>query len=363
MPSAILYGFIFFITGVLSEYTVRIEDYLKEEKVKKIIFILLILSIPAFFAGIRYEVGTDYLNYVNIFSGIRKNGFNSRFELGFNLINYTVAQFGGDVQIVFFIMFLLTILFVYLFLYEYRNQLNIGIGIFIFLVMFYNSSLNIVRQGLATMIALYAIQFMDKQKLKPFLFFVLLATSFHVGAIVLIPVYIVYNLLLHQRMLYRVIFYVVFLLVLANYQIIVEVISIEILNTDKYLYLARDSERNIALGAFVLYAPHLLVGFIFYEGLMRENKSFKLFYFLLVIGYLMGFLPAFGAPMPLRRIANFFTAANIWLVPYYYQYFKTKTNYSWLIPLLIFYVLLTWYAMYILGGNADTVPYNTIFNF
>lgn len=362
MPSTILYLSIFFVTGILSEYSVRLKDYLIEEKVKKILFILFALFIPSLFAGIRYGIGTDYNNYTDIFTAINTGVGNNPTEIGYTILNFIVGQFGGSIQTVFFIMSFLTMLFVYLFLIEYKENISVGIGMLIFLIMFYNMSYNIVRQVLAMTITLYATKYLDKKKPKSFVLFILLAMSFHAGAVILLPLYWVYNSFPNKRKFYRVMIYIVYFLALANYQNIVEFVSLNILGTEKYLYLAKDAGGNLALGSVVQFAPHLLIGFVFYDGLMEENKSFKFFYFLLVIGYLTGLLPAFGAPIVLRRIGGFFTITNVWLVPYYYRYFKHKENYFWLVPLLIIYMLLLWYVMYIMGGDAETVPYNTIFN-
>ena len=362
MISTVLYLSVFFATSILSAYSVRLDDYLVEEKVKKIFFMMFILFIPSFFAGIRYGIGTDYNNYSDIFTAIHTGVGNNPTEIGYTILNAIVGKLGGNVQIVFFIMSFLTMFFVYLFLMDYRKSISVGIGMLVFLTMFYNMSYNIVRQVLAITISLYAMRCIDKQKPKSFIFFVLFAMTFHAGAVIILPLYFVYNSFPNKRKLYRIVIYIVYFLALTNYQTIVEFVSLNILDTEKYLYLTRDAGENLALGTVVQYAPQLLIGFVFYDELMEGNKSFKFYYFLLVIGYLTGLLPAFGAPIVLRRINSFFTISNVWLLPYYYRHFKNKENYSWLVPIVIIYMLLFWFVMYIMSGNAETVPYNTIFN-
>lgn len=362
MPSVILYLSIFFITGVLFEYSEYLDKYLIEEKFKKILFVTCIMFIPSFFAGIRSGVGTDYDNYSAIFTAINTGVGNNPTEMGYTFLNYIIGQFGGNIQTVFFIMSFLTLLFIYLFLYEYRSSIGIGLGILVFLISYYNMSYNIVRQVLAISISLYSMNFIDKRKSKHFVFFILLAMSFHAGAVIMLPLYIFYNNFVNKRRLFRVLTYLVYFLALANYQYIVEFVSLNILGTDKYLYLTKNLGTNLGLGAVVRYAPQLLIGFVFYDELLLNNKSFKLYYFLLVMGYLTGLLPAFGAPIVLNRIGSFFSIANVWLIPYYYQYFKYKENYNWIVPTLIIYILMVWFVMYIIGGDSETVPYNTIFN-
>lgn len=363
MGSVVLYLSIFFISSSFLNYSERFDKMFIEEKVKKIIYIVFVLSIPAFFAGIREGIGTDYNNYSNIFTAINTGVGNNPTEMGYTLLNYIVGKLGGDIQIVFFIMSFLTFLFVYLFLNHYQKSISISIGMLVFLIMFYNMSYNIVRQVLAIAISLYAMKYIDEKKPKLFIIFHALAMMFHAGTIVLLPMYILYNHFSNKRKLFRIIVYFVYFFALANYSNIVEFISVIILGTDKYLYLTRDTGGTLGIGALVQYAPQLIIGMTFYDDLIKKNKSFKLYFFLLVIGYLTGLLPAFGAPIVLRRVASYFTVANVWIVSYYYRYFKNKDNYFWIVPSMIIYMLFLWYVMYIIGGDAETVPYNTIFNF
>src|SRR5699024_373016 len=191
------------------------------EKVKKIFLMMFILFIPSFFAGIRYGIGTDYNNYSDIFTAIHTGVGNNPTEIGYTILNAVVGKLGGNVQIVFFIMSFLTMLFTYLFLYEYKNSLSVGIGMIVFMIMLYNSSFNMVRQALAITISLYAMKFIDNYKPKHYSFFILLAMTFHAGAIVMLPLYIIYNWVLNKRKLYRIGMYIFYLIILLIYSVIV----------------------------------------------------------------------------------------------------------------------------------------------
>jgi hypothetical protein len=104
LKSFFIYFFIFLITSIFAEISSKVKS-----KAIKIPFITITLFIPAFFAGIRYGIGTDYFAYVRVFNKIAA-GIPVRTEFGFNFLNKIVGNFGGNEQIVFFIMSFLTIL-------------------------------------------------------------------------------------------------------------------------------------------------------------------------------------------------------------------------------------------------------------
>ena len=84
--------------------------------------------------------------------------------------------------------------FVYLFLKRYEGQISTGLGFFIYLLLFYNTSLNVVRQGIAIPIILYSFKFIDDRKPVSYLLFVLIAGSFHISSIVVLPFYYLFHL-------------------------------------------------------------------------------------------------------------------------------------------------------------------------
>jgi len=141
--SVLIYASIALITSLFSELSVKVKN-----KWIRGFCLLLTLFIPSFFAGVRYGIGTDYFAYERIFNNL-KCGYEVRTEFGYNLINYLIAKLGGNIQHVFFVVSLLTILFMYLSLYEYKDKISVGLGIFVFMLLYYQSSYNVVRQFLA----------------------------------------------------------------------------------------------------------------------------------------------------------------------------------------------------------------------
>lgn len=358
LSSTLIYTTMFIVTSILAELTAKHRNTTLEDKIGKVIFIAFTLCIPSILSAIRYGIGTDYFNYVRIFENVN-SGISTRSEPGYVLLNFIVGSLGGNIHHLFFIVSFMTILFVYLFLNTYKEEFSIGLGIFIYLILYYNISLNIVRQSLAVVIVLYAFKFIEKRKALKFYLFIGIAMLFHVSAIVILPFYYIYNNLANKSILLKLFIYIVIFIAIVNYQTFIEFIGINILRNPYYLHYAQSEAVDMGIGLFIIYAPTVMLGAIFYNKLNSINSNFKFYYFLLIIGFILRLLPYFGASS-LERIADYFLVSQVWLVPFYYRTFNVK-NYSVLFSnfLIIFYMIHWFYLVIVLGG-AGTVPYTTI---
>lgn len=360
MGSTFTYLIIFSVTGLLTELSSRLSINNRLDKILNFLFTLIVLSIPAFFAGIRYGIGTDYFNYVSIFKNASFNSI-SRIEPGYNLINIVVREAGGNEHIFFFIISILTWFFIYQFLFHYRKNISVGLGMFIALLLFYNYSFNIVRQMLAISISLYSFKYIDLKKKIPFVLTALLATSIHGSSIIILPFYYLFNSLGNKRRVYKILIYVGIFIAIINYSAIVEFVSQNILNDGYYLKYAQEVESELGFGLLIISIPFLLPGIVFYKKLSDRNSSFDLYLFLTIISFLLRLIGYFGAPN-LNRIGYFFNVASIWLIPFYFTELKSSRKWYWVPILSIIGILIYWYYTFIIEAGAGTIPYNTIFN-
>lgn len=146
--------------------------------------LLLVLCFAVFF-GVRYDVGTDYLAYLygylhDIDVGKGEVLFEGLTHLFQSLDLHFAWYFGviAFIQALFFYMafnrdrFILPLLTFFLFMN----------GDFMFLM-------NGMRQAIALCIWVYALKFIEKQKLWHYLFWCLVAYGFHSSAVVLVVLY------------------------------------------------------------------------------------------------------------------------------------------------------------------------------
>lgn len=360
VESSILYFFIFLVTSILAEFSSKLRIQTKIERLLKIFMVLITISIPAFFAGIRYGIGTDYFTYVTIFENIDKN-FSGRAEIGYQILNWIVKSLNGNVHIVFFIISFITIFFVYLFLNDYKMQISVGLGMFVFLLLYYNFSFNAVRSAVSIAISLYSYKFIVSKEQGKFLFYAILSSSFHISAILTIPFYYIYNYFGKKNKYSRLLIYILIIITMINYDYLLLFASKYVFKNNYYLNYLPTGETNFGIGLFVIFGPLILPGIVFYKDLNNKNSNFKFYFFILITGFILKFVGYFGGDF-LNRIAEHFLVSLVWIAPYYFTVFIKRKDKFLFALLVVFWIILYWYLNFIQQGFNETVPYITIFN-
>lgn len=358
--SGFLYLSIFLTTSLLAELSTKLKNKITIDRISKGLLIVLLLFIPSFFSGIRYGIGTDYFSYVKMFDRIN-NGVLINTEIGYKLLNYLIGVLGGNVQILFFLVTFITFSFVYFFLRNYRGTISVGLGMFVFFLLYYSFSFNAVRSSISMAISLYSYKFIEERKILKFIIFSLLSLSFHNSAIITLPMYFLYNYFGEKNKFHRVIIYLIIIVLIANYQPIIQYASINIFEDPKYLRYATGVEPSIGIGLFVIFAPFILPGLVYYKELINEDSRFKFYFFMFLSGYIIKFVGYFGGEY-LNRIAEHFIVVLVWLIPYYYSYFKKRKETYLIAVSILVWTVLYWYINFIYIGTHQTVPYISIFN-
>ncbi|KRM21028.1 EpsG family protein [Latilactobacillus graminis] len=160
--------------SVISKYFITIEYVF--------IFILMVLL-----AGLRYNVGTDYVLYSGYQIPMVLEGQDANVEPLYQLL----IRFGnmlGSYQWIFFFTHFIILFFILKFIKE--QSLNSVLSIYILIFgTFYNFSLNVMRQSLATAIFLYSIKYIYEKRYFRYFFLILVAYFFHHSSILFVPFY------------------------------------------------------------------------------------------------------------------------------------------------------------------------------
>jgi len=188
----------YFIVGSLfGLYCLLLELFNTE---KKLTALLPAITLMAIFIGLRdFSIGTDTLNYVTIYKYIPslgdylshfETGFHgNRMEIGFFILLSVFKSFSisAPIMLVFVSFISLTVL-----AYAYKRIApNYYLAIFIYTVsiFFFSLEYNILRQGLATSFVVLALYFLIENRKLLYLFFVAIAASFHVIALLSLCIY------------------------------------------------------------------------------------------------------------------------------------------------------------------------------
>ena len=161
-------------------------------KVRLICKLLLIL-VPTILAGIRYNVGTDFLTYIKMYDnlkGIECIDYFTKYaaifdiEPSFYIISRFAYLFFDSVKVVFYIYELIIVIFVVSALERFNVRKMLPLSIYIFFLYFIPISFNLIRHTAALAIIFYALSYFYEEKYFKFIIYVFLATLFHKTAII-----------------------------------------------------------------------------------------------------------------------------------------------------------------------------------
>ena len=112
----------------------------------------------------------------------------SQKDIGFGILQMILKMYSEDPQIMIFTTALITNVLIISVLYKYARMFELSVYVYITGGMFL-VSMNGIRQSLAAAIIFAATKYLFERNTKAFILVVLLASTFHQSALVLIPIY------------------------------------------------------------------------------------------------------------------------------------------------------------------------------
>ena len=364
---------IYIITFALSIILIGISELKKTNHYVRNACIITAILAPSILAGVRdYSIGVDVLNYGNIWF-YRANGVTNLWDYlqsanrqsvgpGYALLNYLVTQFTDNPHWFYFFLALIEILLVYFAVKQYRKTISIPLSLCIYFFLYYNDSLNILRQYPAVLIVLYSLKYIRSRRLLPFFICVLLASSFHVTAIigaVLYPVGLLSESRIRKEFYYLMIIGVV--AISAGLDSIISIIS-------SYGIIRYDRFASYTAGEYVVggrYLRFLLYGMQFFLFLLNKKRIEKkynhtnIFFSICTISLIMSLLPFIYQSAYIVRIAYYFDVFSIVYMPLVADNMKIrlwrKNTWKWAMIIMIYFTY--WIFVYIVRNGAATYPY------
>lgn len=357
--SIVIYTAIYAITIWLFSNAVT-----KQKKINNYTLLFFATLVPAVLSGVRFETGEDYYSYINGFNNIVA-GYGSRLEIGFQYLSKFVFLMGLSAQGMLFIIAFLMMLFVSSALNRKKEILPVSISLIVFLLIFYQSSYNVVRLMMAVAITLYNVQNIEKKKFFKFVFFTLIAGSFHMTAYVMLPIYFVYNYFIHSTSLWRkIILYVLTALAVIYFNSITQsfIDNVDGIKLDYYSkYTVNSTMLSMeALKQSIFYLPLIIFGLLNYKECKLQDSYFSLYFSLTMIGTVIVVASIFLQNY-VYRLAEYFLVFNVFVIATYYKTLKLKHSYLGVFLLLSF-VVLFWLYWYFFNGAHGTYHYKSIFS-
>ncbi len=310
-----------------------------------IIFLTLI-------CGLRENVGTDYSLYRYYYYNIEDN---SRFEIAFKSIIEFLNHLGISYNVFLLIISMLTIFLFYFAIKKYSKKPAASIFYFITLG-YYAYSFNIIRQMLAIAITLIGIKYIKEKNFLKYLIVILIASSFHLTALLMIPAYFLLNLKNNRRnnlLLLGICVTIPFLYT--------RIFNFVVTNFEQYSMYATINDYTFikpGLGTYIVGFVNVILYIIMFLKRKKindidemNNNYFKLFSYSLVFTGL-----SFANSVAVRG-GYYLSIYLIFLLPDLGKILFNKENKEFeILMMLAFFV---YYCVHLISFN-EMIPYNSI---
>lgn len=177
-----------------------------------ILYLLLAVT-----AGLRYETGTDYFAYQEIYNGtntlteaIEYGKIWSTYgnaEIGYMLVNSLFRTLGVDVNIMFLFISFFTLYLVFKSISDYCYRYRFLIVLAYYCFCFFVLDLNATRQTISVSLFLYSLRYIIDRKVYKYLLCTILAILFHTSAIIILPLYWIINKRISNWVIYSMTFF------------------------------------------------------------------------------------------------------------------------------------------------------------
>lgn len=329
-------------------------------------FAVVILSLMA---GIRsYQVGTDIQLYIlpgyyqakdylgNFLAYIKNDRY--QLEIMYLILEYISAGIFHSPHFVMFTLSLITNLFVYAGIVNMHKEINISLAWLIYCFVYFNISLNLMRQSVSVAIIFYLFSVSQNLSWKKVIIFVLVSTIFHISGLIGIVLYSVYILIGKRNRLSgtKKIMFMISLSLPVVVTYMIEFLCIIGFFSGKYLVYV-ENRGDIAVGNLIFRFLGLLSFIIYYIKKLRRNNNKDQLSFLMYVGIINIFL-LLNNSLIFTRIGKFFEIFEViyftWGMKAYPKAKGVRLIASAALILLTFFY---WYYQFIVLGSGATYPY------
>lgn len=323
--------------------------------------ILLPVIMITIFSAIRYKVGTDYMNYINIYNSFTLGELSNiniiKDEIGFKLVLYISKYIFKSPDFLFIITSIIQGIFLYLIIKKDGNEKGNWIPLLMYITFLMPFEMNGIRQGIACLITFYALQqYLDGHKIKCIIY-TLLACTFHITAIIILPTIVLIEFTKNDRKKMIIGFVIALLVLLISGATIFNSI-IDKLDLNRYDSYIAEGDYNIVaiIKTLLVRTPIYLFLYLNRKDILKEKKYNVLL--TLVLLEIVCILSK-GISFFTFRLMYYYTMATPLLIKNVYNNGNNKTIKS---IYLVGYNLIFFVWSYYILGQANIIPYNTIFD-
>lgn len=328
----------------------KIFNKTSSQKLMSILFIQLFLIL----AVRDYSVGSDTTAYISLFERINIYpflNFNiSRHEFGYILLNKIIGLFTQNKQLFISIIAFLPLVLIFRFIKRESKIKWLTVVLFITLG-FYTNSFNWFRQIIAMALIVNSIEYVKTNQLKKFIGITILASLFHITALVFIPIYFIKNIKISIKSITIYVFMGVFIFFFSR-----PIINIVVSLLATYEYTVDSGGGTTFLLILIMI---LFFSLFFKKNILSASPEQQVYYHILFFAILFQlFALEFGL---MTRVVRYFSIFLIVFIPNIIYYLRDK--YITILGLSMVCVLtLLIYYYSLLNDISSITPYRFFFN-
>ena len=161
---------------------------------RRVVYVSVCFGAMFVVSALRFGVGYDYFMYSLGFFEMGMDGFStlsySGWEWGFTVFTKIVMNFTRNVRVYMAVISLICLAGPFYVVLKYSKKPWLSVLLYLNLYFFYCTT-NFLRQSIAISITLFAFTFLIKRNILPYMGMILLAATFHVTALIMVPAYLI----------------------------------------------------------------------------------------------------------------------------------------------------------------------------
>lgn len=345
---------VFYVTTIVTYFLALLTRKI-ESKYGKIswFFLFFVISILVIVSAIRSGIG-DTGMYRHLYELVDQSYVSDGYEIGFVYFIKFLKIFSGDSQLLIIVTSVIINILNVITIYRYTKDSYFELGIFLYITSgYYIVTMNGIRQSLAASILFFATTLIFKKKYKTYFLIVLLMSTIHNSALIMIPLYFIVRLTPWERM--TNIIFVLTAIGLVFYEPSLN-LAMKFLGNTRYEQYAEFDEGGANLIRIAVFAVPVLLAYLKRNVIKDKWKYGNVFVNMNIICFIVMLFSAYN--WIFARFTIYFQLYSFILIPYIIaNCLEGKEKRLFYFMLLILYFIFFYYDQ----EATNRVRYTTIY--
>lgn len=352
--------FLVFLVAIFFTYIGQ-KTYKESHLSGWICFSISIITLSSFAAFRDMSVGTDLAHYGFKYFEIAKDFTELAeyiqyidSEYLYLIITYVSAVYIKSIKFLLYVLSVLPLYVIYHYIIKHDYK-QITFALTCYLLLYFNTSLNILRQTPAIFLSVIAYKKIEKKEYIKAIIYILIASLFHSSALFMLALFPIYYLSQKKNNIkYLIIMSLAILIVFFSLDIVVKYSPYFPDLIARYLGYITSGNTNLNLKYYIF---KILFGIfiLYFYNYYKNNTKCKTYMYFAVLDLLFYFLSNFVKYG--YRLSYYFVVYYIFFIPEIYDNIDNKKEKNLFKYGILFFMILYWIFRYVIIGYDGTIPY------